>query len=94
MKSIITKIKNFDLEAYKIGKENYDNPKKEVEDLAKQRIEKMKLCPSFKPEPIGMFKIKDERIPEADGMYCENCGCSAPYKIRQNLSVCKCWGEN
>ena len=83
-----------DLKGLAIGIKNYNFPKREVEELAKQRIEKMKLCPNFKKEENKFFQVEDKRIEDASGMTCTNCGCVAAYKIRQNNTKCECWEEN
>jgi hypothetical protein len=78
-------------EAFRIGFENFSNPKDEVELLAIQRLKICMGCEHFKKEPISFLRIKDERIKEASEMMCGDCGCELPYKLRQSKSMCKKW---
>lgn len=73
---------------YLIGEENFNNPIKEVEDLAKER---MQYCDCLVEEPIDFLKVTDERIPELSGKMCDECGCTASYKFRQSISKCEKW---
>ena len=75
------------------GKKNFNNPTDEVEALAKERLEICKGCVFFEEEPIEWLKVEDERLPEASGMYCADCGCVSSYKIRQSLQLCEKWQE-
>jgi hypothetical protein len=75
----------------KEGKKNFGNPLFHIEQLAKERMNICKSCEYFQKEPIDFLRIKDERIPELDSMYCEDCGCELPYKLRQNIEKCKKW---
>jgi len=51
------------------------------------------IIDSFKNPPPG-FKTLSKNgfsavtIPELSHKYCKNCGCSLPYKTRQNLQTC------
>jgi hypothetical protein len=73
------------------GVSNYNNPKPDTESLAKDRLSICASCPMFKTEPIPFLRVKDERLPEASDMFCDDCGCTLPYKLRQSLSLCKKW---
>lgn len=79
------------LEPFKEGKKNFENPKAEIEALARERLEVCRGCPLFKKEPISFFRVKDERIKEFSEMMCADCGCELPYKSRQSITICKKW---
>lgn len=96
MKSIIKKGKTIlktGLKPYEVGKHNFENPILCVEVKAKQRAEICKECVHFVDEPIDFLRIKDERIPELSEKMCNDCGCSLPYKVRQNIKLCEKWQE-
>lgn len=94
LKSAIGKAKtlsNVGLEPFEIGKNNFDNPSKEVEELAIKRAAICVGCPLMKIEPIESFRVKDERIPELSNMMCGDCFCELPLKTRQSISICDAW---
>jgi hypothetical protein len=94
MQSFSKKIKTLldvGIDPYFIGKENFNNPIKEVEDLARERLETCKGCPFFVDEPISFLSVTDINIPELSGKICDECGCTASYKLRQSKSKCKYW---
>lgn len=73
------------------GIRNHNITSDAIERMAKDRLEICKECVSFKKEPIPFLRIKDHKIAELSEMYCEDCGCSLPYKVRQNNNLCKKW---
>lgn len=73
------------------GIKNYSNPIPEIESIARERLDICTGCPMFKTEPIPFLRVSDERLPEASDKFCDDCGCTLPYKLRQSLSVCKKW---
>ena len=70
---------------------NFNEPKKEIEYLASLRLETCLKCPLFKREPISMLAVEDERLKEASKMFCDECGCTLPYKLRQSKIKCDKW---
>ena len=96
IKSIIKKacsvIKN-GIEPIEEGMRNFNNPCKEAERLARQRIATCTQCPHYKIEPVSFLRVEDERIPQAGSRYCSDCGCTLSYKIRQSQTICKQWQE-
>lgn len=92
--SIFKKIKsiaNNGIEPIVDGMSNYKKNIAKVEALAKERADVCKGCDDFVKEPIPMFKIKDERIPELSNKMCDICSCASPYLLRQNIKICKKW---
>lgn len=81
------------LDPYLEGKHNFNNPVEEVEALAKERAKICIGCRYFKTEPIEMFRVVDERIPELTNKSCGLCGCIESYKLRQSIKVCKKWAN-
>lgn len=73
------------------GMRNFETPITEVETLAEQRALTCMGCPKFQTEPIESFRVIDERIPELSNMFCDACGCTTSYKLRQSLIVCPLW---
>jgi hypothetical protein len=67
---------------------NFKNYNKEVDDLAKERLQ---YCDCLVDEPISFLKVIDERIPKLSGKMCDECGCTASYKFRQSISKCDKW---
>lgn len=92
LKKTSTIIKNGSagLEAISEGIRNYNYRNKEIEKLALERAETCLNCELLIEEPIELLKVEDT-IPEIDQMICNDCGCSAPYKVRQNIIKCKKW---
>ena len=76
-------------DAYIEGKYNFDNPTPEIEQLAKERLKTCNGC--LVREPIKFLRVEDERIPELSNKMCDECGCTAAYKFRQNSIKCKRW---
>lgn len=81
------------LDPYRMGRDNFKKKLPKVEELAKERAEVCRGCPYFKEEPIPMFRVTDNLIPELSGMMCGECGCELPYKTRQSISVCPKWSK-
>lgn len=73
------------------AKNNFDNPIFEVETLAEARALTCLGCDHFQKEPIDFLRVVDIRIPELSEMFCDDCGCELPYKLRQSISKCKLW---
>jgi len=93
-KSITKKIKTISksgLSAVEQGKYALENPTLHTENVAKKRLETCKKCEYFELEPIAFLRIKDKNIPELSQKYCRSCGCSLPYKTRQNIETCPKW---
>jgi len=96
MQSFKKKIKSIlkdGLDPIKEGINNFTDPKYDIECLAKERLNKCLTCPLFKLEPIPLFRVKDTLTPEASNMFCDGCGCTISYKIRQSLSTCDKWNK-
>jgi hypothetical protein len=89
----ITTFFNVGIDPYKEGKGNFNNPIKEVEELAKERLFDCINCPKFVDEPIDFLRVKDERIKEFSNKMCDECGCTLSYKSRQSIEKCKLWKE-
>lgn len=79
------------LDPYVEGKRNFENPTPTFEELAKERTKTCTGCRYFKVEPIQMFRVIDERIPELSNMSCGLCGCIESYKLRQSIKKCSKW---
>ena len=79
------------LDPLKEGLANFQNPIKEIEDIAIKRAEICQGCDKFELEPISFFRIKDERIPKLSNMMCGDCHCELSLKTRQNVKICKYW---
>lgn len=75
------------------GIHNFCNPVLEIERLAENRMNECSLCEFFQTEPISFLRVEDKRIPELTNMYCEECGCTSSYKLRQSITKCKKWSE-
>ena len=78
------------MEPYEVGEYNFHHPKPEVEKVARERAKVCDGCEFNHIEPIDAWKIKDE-IQTISERSCADCGCLLPYKVRQNLEVCKKW---
>lgn len=87
----VTSIIDKGMEGILEGKENFNNPKIEVETLAEARAMTCVSCVNYKEEPIELFRVTDIRIPELSEMFCDDCGCELPYKLRQSITKCKLW---
>jgi len=79
------------IKAIEQGINNYNNYNNEVELLACERAKICVNCTHYKEEPNNLLKVTDDLIPELDEMYCSDCGCSLPYKLRQSLIKCAKW---
>ncbi len=73
------------------GMRNFKTVNIEVETLAEARTLTCLSCNDFQQEPIGFFKVIDIRIPEISEMFCNQCGCTSSYKLRQSIKVCELW---
>lgn len=94
MGSLFKKIKSLaanGLDPITEGKQNYYANMPSVEIEAMERAKECSMCPNFVDEPIDLFKVKDERITELSEKMCDDCGCSIPYLLRQNIKICKKW---
>lgn len=92
-KNKIVSLINNGIEPLEEGFKNFRNPVLEIELLAENRMNECSGCEFFQTEPIEMFRVIDERIPELSNMYCEDCGCTSSYKLRQSITKCKKWSE-
>ena len=90
LKKVVSIIEN-GLDGIEEGVNNFNIPKIEVETLAEERALTCIGCPKYQVEPIGFFKVVDIRIPELSEMFCEDCGCTLSYKLRQSINKCKLW---
>ena len=86
-------ILNHGLEPYEVGKENYRLNATEIEQKALKRFSTCSGCADLEEEPIDFLKVSDARIKGASQKMCGQCGCSIPYLLRQDLKICKKWGE-
>lgn len=73
------------------GMNNFKTPVVEIETLAEARTLTCISCPNYQIEPIGFFKVTDIRIPELTDMFCNDCGCTLSYKLRQSINKCALW---
>jgi hypothetical protein len=94
MGSLFKKIKSigkYGLEPLEEGMANYQLDNSEIEKKASERALECLSCHNFEEEPIDLFKIIDDRIPEISEMMCGDCGCALPYLLRQDIKICKIW---
>lgn len=91
-KKIVSLVSN-GIEPLEVGMHNFRNPVLEIERLAENRMNECLGCEFFQTEPIEMFRVIDKRITELSNMYCEECGCTSSYKLRQSITKCKKWSE-
>lgn len=91
-KKIVSLVTN-GLEPVEVGIHNFRNPVLEIERLAENRMHECSGCDFFQTEPISFLRVKDKRIPELSNMYCEECGCTSSYKLRQSIIKCNKWQE-
>lgn len=75
------------------GFNNFNNPTMYIETLAEARTLTCIGCDHFQKEPIESFRVIDVRIPELSEMFCNDCGCTSSYKLRQSISKCKLWQQ-
>ncbi len=91
-KKIVSLVAN-GIEPLEVGMHNFRNPVLEIERLAENRMNECSICDFFQPEPISFLRVLDTRIVELSNMYCEECGCTSSYKLRQSITKCKNWSE-
>lgn len=91
-KKIVSLVTN-GIEPLEVGMNNFHNPVLEIERLAENRMNECSGCEFFQTEPIEIFRVIDKRINELSNMYCEECGCTSSYKLRQSITKCKKWSE-
>lgn len=91
-KKIETIIEN-GVDPIKEGIANFNNPKPEIEKLAKDRAATCAGCPLIEIEPISFLKVKDKVLIEISEKMCGECGCTLPYKVRQNQTICPKWNK-
>jgi len=91
-KKIVSLVTN-GIEPLEVGMHNFRNPVLEIERLAENRMNECLGCEFFQPEPISFLRVEDKRITELSNMYCEECGCTSSYKLRQSITKCKNWSE-
>lgn len=73
------------------GVKNFNNPINEIETLAEGRALTCVDCVNYIIEPIESFRVTDIRIPELSEMFCDDCGCTLSYKLRQTKTKCPLW---
>lgn len=91
-KKIVSLLSN-GIEPLEIGIQNFKHTDLDVELLAVERLEICKGCDFFQIEPIDFLQVTDKNIPELSKMYCDECGCTLSYKLRQSKTKCKKWVE-
>ena len=91
-KKIVSLVKN-GIKPLNTGYDNFNHPNIDVEILAKERKETCVKCPMFQTEPIPMLRVEDKNIPELSNMFCDMCGCTLSYKLRQSIEKCDKWEE-
>jgi len=91
-KKIVSLVTN-GIEPLEVGMHNFSNPVLEIERLAENRMHECSGCEFFQTEPISFLRVEDKRITELSNMYCEECGCTSSYKLRQSITKCKKWSE-
>lgn len=91
-KKIVSLVTN-GIEPLEVGMYNFRNPVLEIERLAENRMHECSGCEFFQTEPISFLRVEDKRITELSNMYCEECGCTSSYKLRQSITKCKNWSE-
>lgn len=75
------------------GLNNFNNPIIEVETLAEERALTCIGCDNYQIEPIEFLRVIDIKIPELSEMFCDECGCTLSYKLRQSKTKCILWGK-
>ncbi len=73
------------------GMRNFATLDTAIETLAESRTLTCLSCPEFQKEPIESFRVIDVRIPELSEMFCNKCGCTSSYKLRQSINKCPLW---
>lgn len=89
-KKIVSLVSN-GLEPLEEGINNFNHQNIDVELLAKERKEICIGCPMYKTEPIPFLRVKDKSIPELSDKFCDECGCTLSYKLRQSKTICNKW---
>lgn len=89
-KKIVSLVKN-GIKPLNTGYDNFKHQNKEVELLAKERKETCFKCPMFQKEPVPILRVEDKNIPELSNMFCDDCGCTLSYKLRQSIDTCIKW---
>lgn len=79
------------VKAIKEGFDNYNNPTKETELLAKERLKECLKCEFYEEEESDLLKIEDTLMIELDSMKCGHCSCALTYKLRQSILKCNKW---
>lgn len=92
-KKKIVSLVNNGIEPLEVGMHNFRNPVLEIERLAENRMNECSGCEFFQTEPISFLRVIDKRITELSNMYCEECGCTSSYKLRQSITKCKLWKD-
>lgn len=96
-KSLFKKIKSISKNGFtpiQEGKNNFENPKEDVERKAQARAKACDTCENKTHEPIDVFRIYDPRIKEISNKMCgedSGCGCALPYLLRQDKKICTKW---
>lgn len=75
------------------GKGNYNRNLPTVEEKAGERAKVCLGCENYVDEPIKTLRVEDARIPILSKKMCDDCGCSLPYLLRQDVKICKKWKE-
>lgn len=79
------------IDPFLIGKENFENPKTEIEKLAIERKDICLTCSNYEDEPIESCQVTDNGIPELTNKMCGDCFCILSYKLRQSIDKCDKW---
>lgn len=75
------------------GVHNFRVINKDVEILAKIRSITCGNCEMCIDEPIQFLAVEDKRIESISGKFCDDCGCTLSYKLRQSITKCRKWQE-
>lgn len=84
-KSILKKIKNINVKGLIDG--IIAKGDGSMDDVAEVRSVICADCPSNVDEPIEAMQVSDG-IESISNRMCDECGCSLPYKVRQEESTC------
>lgn len=94
--SILNKVKTIShvgLKPYNVGKHNFENPIKGIEELAEKRTVDCMGCENYVDEPVDFLRVVDDNIPALSNKMCGSCGCTLAYKLRQSIEPCKLWRQ-
>ena len=91
-KKIVSLVTN-GIEPLEEGLYNFKHPNINVERLAEDRKNTCIGCEFYIEEPIKFLRVQDKIIPELSNMYCDECGCTLSYKLRQSITKCDKWQE-